>query len=120
MAVLGTAVGPRRSLECSVKAATITLRGDLDFSAVKGLRAIFAAHPEPEAIDMSGVGLVTSAALIEFVTLAKRMGPRKIMVVGAQPGVARLFRVLGMDRIFQLGQIPDRDRRVTALVPKTR
>jgi anti-anti-sigma factor len=108
-------MGPRRSLECSVKASTITLRGDLDFAAVKGLRAAFAAHPEPETIDMSGVGLVTSAALIEFVTLAKRIGRRRIAVVGAHPDVARLFRILGMDRIFVL---TDRASRVTALVPR--
>jgi anti-anti-sigma factor len=111
-----SAVVPRRALEFSVKASTITLRGDLDFASVKGLRAIFAAHSEPETIDMSGVGLVTSAALIEFVTLAKRMGRKKIVVLGAQPGVARLFRVLGMDRIFLLSE---HDRRMPALLPRT-
>jgi anti-anti-sigma factor len=111
-----SAVVPRRAFEVSVKASTITLRGDLDFAAVKGLRAIFAAHSEPETIDMSGVGLVTSAALIEFVTLAKRMGRKKIVVLGAQPGVARLFRILGMDRIFLLSE---HDRRMPALLPRT-
>jgi anti-anti-sigma regulatory factor len=115
MGHLATAAGSRRTLECCVKGSTISLRGDLDFASVKGLRAVFAANPEPETIEMSGVGLVTSAALIEFVALAKRMGRRKIMVLGAQPGVARLFRVLGMDRIFLL---TEREGRVTALFRK--
>jgi anti-anti-sigma factor len=82
--------------------AVVSLRGDLDATAVHGLRETFATTPAPDTIEMSGVGLVTSAALIEFVLFAKRMSGRRIVVLDAQPGIARLFRILGMDRIFLL------------------
>lgn len=78
----------------------ITLRGDLDPSSVTGLRATFAGMTAAGTIEMSGVRLVTSAALIEFLTLAHRIGPRKIVLLNAQPTVVRLLRVLGLDRIF--------------------
>jgi anti-anti-sigma factor len=82
--------------------AVVSLRGDLDATTVHGLRETFATTPAPDTIEMSGVGLVTSAALIEFVLFAKRMGRRRVVVLDAQPGIARLFRILGMDRIFLL------------------
>ena len=78
----------------------ITLRGDLDPSSVTGLRAAFAAMTAAGTIDMAAVRLVTSAALIEFLTLAHRIGPRKIVLLNTQPPVLRLLRVLGLDRIF--------------------
>jgi anti-anti-sigma regulatory factor len=85
-----------------VKDSNISLRGDLDPSSVTGLRATFAGITAPETIDMSGVRTVTSAALIEFLTLAKRVGSRKIELLNSQPTVTRLFRVLGLDRMFLL------------------
>jgi anti-anti-sigma factor len=107
MGYLIPTVASRHPLEYSVKDSTISLRGDLDPSSVTGLRATFAGITAPETIDMSGVRMVTSAALIEFLTLANRIGPRKIVLLNAQPTVARLFRVLGLDRIFLLAEHAD-------------
>lgn len=90
-----------------MKDSTISLCGDLDPSSVTGLRATFAGITAPETIDMSGVRMVTSAALIEFLTLANRIGPKKIVLLNSQPTVARLFRVLGLDRIFLLAERDD-------------
>jgi anti-anti-sigma factor len=82
----------------------ITLRGDLDPSSVTGLRAAFAGMTAAGTIDMAGVRLVTSAALIEFLALAHRIGPRKIVLLNVQPTVLRLLRVLGLDRIFLIAE----------------
>ncbi|MGA2392530.1 MAG: STAS domain-containing protein [Candidatus Lustribacter sp.] len=85
-----------------MKDSTVSLRGDLDPSAVAGLRETFAAMTGSDTIDMSGVRMVTSAALIEFLTLANRVSPRKIVLLNAQPTVVRLLRILGLDRVFLL------------------
>jgi anti-anti-sigma regulatory factor len=90
------------SAECIVKEPAVALRGVLDPSSVETLRATVASIPAPETIDMSGVSAVTSDALIEFIALANRVGSRKIVLLNAQPTVARLLRVLGLDRIFLL------------------
>ncbi len=92
----------RHPLESSVKDSTISLRGDLDPSSVTGLRATFAGMTSSDTIDMSGVRMITSAALIEFLTLANRVSPRKIVLLNSQPTVVRLLRILGLDRVFLL------------------
>jgi len=85
-----------------VSRSVVSLHGDLEAPAACAFGETFATTPAPDTIEMSGVGLVTSAALIEFVLFAKRMGRRRVVVLDAQPGIARLFRILGMDRIFLL------------------
>jgi anti-anti-sigma factor len=78
----------------------VTLSGDLDCSSVTGLRAAFAGLTAAGTIDMSEVRLVTSAALLEFLKLAQRIGPRKIVLLDVQPTILRLLHALGFDRIF--------------------
>ena len=70
-----------------------------------GLRATFATITAPETIDMSGVRTITSAAIIEFLTLARRVGARKISLLDSPPPVVRLFRVLGLDQMFLLTKL---------------
>jgi anti-anti-sigma factor len=102
MGHLITAAAVRHPLEYSVNESTISLRGDLDLAAVSGLREAFEDVAAAETIDMSGVRMVTSAALIEFLTLAHRAGSRKIVLLNAPPTIVRLFHVLGLERLFRL------------------
>ena len=99
---MSSAAVSHQLLTCRVHGSTITLHGDLDLSSAKRLRKTFAGIPAPEIIDMSEVTSVTSAALIEFMTLAKSAGQSKVVLLRPQPTVGRLFRVLGLDRIFAL------------------
>jgi anti-anti-sigma factor len=92
----------RHPLEYSVNSNTIGLRGDLDIASVNGLRTAVLHGAAAETIDMSGVLTVSSAALIEFLALARRAGRRKIVLLNTRPTIVRLFHVLGLERLFLL------------------
>jgi anti-anti-sigma regulatory factor len=107
MGHLVSSAAVRHPLEYSVNESTISLSGDLDLASVCGLRAAFENVAAAETIDMSGVRMLTSAALIEFLTLAHRAGPRKIVLLNAPPTIVRLFHVLGLERLFLLSDCYD-------------
>ncbi len=87
----------------------------LDAVAAAQFRAtldpLLADHPERILLDMAPVGFVDSTGLGVLVAMLKRMGPGgKVAVVGAAPGVRRLFELTRLDTLFQLCDSEDEAR----------
>jgi anti-anti-sigma factor len=76
--------------------------GDLDFSLAREVRDVLETLTPPVCIDLSQVRYLDARILGEFVRLAKRIAPDRPALIGVQPQVRRIVKILALDRIFTL------------------
>ncbi len=87
--------------------ATLVLTGEIDVASEPALRHVTANLPLQElerlTVDVRDVPFMDSTGVGFIVALRKRMSPdSELVVVNAQPMVARVLRITGVDRIVGL------------------
>jgi anti-anti-sigma regulatory factor len=66
------------------------------------VRDVLETLTPPVCIDLSQVRYLDARILGEFVRLAKRIAPDRPALIGVQPQVRRIVKILALDRIFTL------------------
>ena len=80
----------------------VALSGELDMYNVDYVRSALANVNGPAVIDLSGVRFISAAALSEFIRAARRAGYGNLTLVGANPDIRRVLRIVKVDHIFQI------------------
>ncbi|MBT0668017.1 STAS domain-containing protein [Novosphingobium profundi] len=91
----------------------------LDAMAAAPFRAtldpLLVDQPDRILLDLTPVGFIDSTGLGVLVSMLKRMGPGgRVAVVGAAPGVRRLFELTRLDSLFRLCDSEDEARAILA------
>ncbi|MBC5815347.1 MAG: STAS domain-containing protein [Candidatus Eremiobacteraeota bacterium] len=86
------------------------LSGDIDLASREALEAAFEAIPDCDEllIDMLAVRYVDSTGLSSLIELRRRLRSQcgaSVKIAVGDPGVYRVFRVCGLDKIFELDLI---------------
>ena len=80
----------------------VSLSGELDVftapTACRPLRAI----DGPAVIDLSGVSLLSAAALSELAAVARRAGRGTVALTGPNPDVRRVLEICRFDELFTI------------------
>lgn len=90
------------------RAMTLTVRGSLDINTAPALAEeidrIVAAHPDRVDVDLTALDLIDSSGVAALVKLYKgiRSGGGAIVIAGARDQPLAIFRLLRMDRVFDL------------------
>ena len=90
----------------------VRLSGRFDSSAAaaaeEALSAALADPPPRLALDMSGLGYISSAGLRVLLVLAKKVQQTegKVVLFGLTPSVREVFAVSGFDTIFSIASDP--------------
>jgi anti-sigma B factor antagonist len=86
--------------------AVVALTGDADLAAAGRLRATLTeatvSTPSWLVLDLAGLDFIDSTGLGVLVGALRRVraGGGDVRVAAAQPGIARVFSVTGLDRVF--------------------
>lgn len=80
----------------------VPLSGELDIYNVEYVRSALANVNGPAVIDLSGVSFISAAALSELIRAARRAGYRNLTLIGANPDIRRVLRIVKVDHIFQI------------------
>jgi anti-sigma B factor antagonist len=89
-------------------ATTLTVRGSLDINTAPQLAEeidrIVAGRPDSVLVDLSGLDLIDSSGVAALVKLYKaiRANGGSITVSGARDQPLAIFKLLRMDKVFQL------------------
>ena len=99
--------------------ATLVLTGDIDMASEPALRHVTANLPLRElerlTVDLADVPFMDSTGVGFLVALRKRMSAHsELLVVNAQPIVARVLRLTGVDRIVGPSEAPVASQSVRA------
>ncbi len=91
--------------------ATLVLTGEIDVASEPALRHVTANLPLQDlqrlTVDLRDVPFMDSTGVGFLVALSKRMSAEgELLVVNAQPMVARVLRITGVDRIVGLSEAP--------------
>jgi anti-anti-sigma factor len=83
------------------------LSGDIDLSSGDALSALFGDVPNCDelVIDMLGVRFIDSAGLSRLIEVRRRLRSQcgaAVRIIVADPHVHRVFRVCGLDKIFEI------------------
>jgi anti-sigma B factor antagonist len=84
----------------------LALTGDADLASAVSLRATLteatATTPSWLVLDLAGLDFIDSTGLGVLVGALRRVraGGGDLRVAAAQPGIARVFSVTGLDRVF--------------------
>ena len=80
----------------------IALHGELDIYNVEYVRAQLALADRTTVIDLSGVRLLSAAALTELHRAAKRAGYGNITLVAARTHIREVLRTVHFERICRI------------------
>jgi anti-anti-sigma factor len=99
--------------EVAAQPAVLVPIGELDFSVTPVLRELLLATGDAPIIDLSEATFIDAGAIGEFVRLAKRVAPRRPVLLHPQPHVRRIIELLELDAVFAIS-----DERVTGTIPR--
>lgn len=90
------------------RAMTLTVRGSLDINTAPALAQeidrMITAHPDRVDVDLAALDLIDSSGVAALVKLYKgiRGGGGAIVITGARDQPLAIFRLLRMDKVFDL------------------
>lgn len=80
--------------------SVVVLIGELDFSDAPAIRELLLIAGDSPVIDMLNVGYMDAGAINEFVRLAKRAAPQRVVLLRPQRSVRRMIEILGLQSLF--------------------
>ena len=96
------------TVEYEGKVAVVAVEGDVDASSAPELKAeletLLAGGQQDFAIDLAGVRFMDSAGIATLVQLFKRVRTSEgdVRLAALQPPVAKIFRLVRLDRIMKV------------------
>ena len=102
---------PRPCFAIALKPATkqatlVILQGEVDLNTAPQLRDAAARSIDQGAraivVDLSSVSFIDASGLGVIVMVARRLGPGAVALVLPGHGLARIFRICGLDRLLEI------------------